>query len=58
MPTNGVGVEYSNDLTALGGGSYQTAIIDTTALSRTVLDYIVLANGKAFIYKRAVALIP
>lgn len=58
MPTNGFGVEYSNDLTSLGGGSYQTAIIDTTNLTRTVLDYIILANGKAFIYKRSVALIP
>lgn len=58
MPTNGFGVEYSNDLTSLGGGFYQTAIIDTTNLTRTVLDYIILANGKAFIYKRSVALIP
>ena len=54
MPTNGVGVEYANDIIALT----TTGIIDTTNLTRTVLSYRVLANGKAFIKHRAVGLIP
>jgi hypothetical protein len=59
MPTNGAGVEYDNSLTALNGGvNYVQYIVDTTNLTRTVLNYYVLANGKAYIYSRSVGLIP
>ncbi len=54
MPTNGVGVEYDNTIAALT----TTGIVDTTNLSRTVLNYYVLANGKAYVYSRSVGLIP
>ena len=54
MPTNGVGVEYDNTIGGLG----VTAIIDTTALTRTLLAYRILANGKAYIYARSVNTIP
>lgn len=54
MPTNGVGVEYDNAIIALGVG----AIIDTTALTRTLLEYQGLPNGKAYIHARSVCTIP
>jgi hypothetical protein len=54
MPADGTGVEYDNTIEGLG----LTAIIDTTALTRTILDYYVLPNGKAAIVNRAVITIP
>jgi hypothetical protein len=54
MPTNGVGVEYDNAIAALT----TTGIVDATNLTRTLLAYRILSNGKAFIYARSVALIP
>lgn len=54
MPTNGVGVEY--DATILGLGL--TSIVSTTNLSRTLLAYYILANGRAYIYSRSTEVIP
>lgn len=52
MPTNGVGVEYSADLVALG----VTAIVDATANTRTVLTYYVTdsPNTRVYITSRSV----
>lgn len=54
MPTNGVGVEYGNTIAALT----VTGIVDATALTRTILSYRILANGKAYIHARDVNTIP
>lgn len=54
MPTNGIGVEYDDSIIGLG----VTAIIDTSTNKRTVLDYYVLENGKAYIKGRSVGSIP
>lgn len=54
MPANGSGVEYGNDIATLG----VTAIVDTTSQTRTLLDYLVLPNGKAAITHRSVITIP
>jgi hypothetical protein len=52
MPTNGVGVEYSADLVALG----VTGIVDATANTRTVLTYYVTdsPNTRVYITSRSV----
>jgi hypothetical protein len=54
MPTNGSGVEYDNTIAALT----TTGIIDTTALTRTLLAYYILPTGEPYIYARSVNTIP
>jgi hypothetical protein len=54
MPTNGVGVEYDDGIATLGA----TAIVDASALTRTALAYLILPNGRAYIYARSVNTIP
>lgn len=54
MPTNGVGVEYSNAIAMLG----VTGIVDPTVDTRTVMEYYVLDNAKLSIGVRYVGAKP